>query len=137
MPAHTIRAMDASSWSSLVIAAALGGGIAWFGARWWFGRQFAELRAQAGKAENARQVALQQSQQVRKQIDQLQKDISSLQRKKPVAKAAAPDPAKDRAARMAEAESLLAAAAAADGPDTIRAAFPEHGFADTQPTSRL
>jgi hypothetical protein len=122
---------------SLAIAVAIGGGGAWLGARWWFGRQLAELRARADKAENARQVALQQSQQVRKQIDQLQKDLSALQSKKPAANAATVDPAKERAARMAEAESLLAAATAADGPDTVRAALPEHGFADTQPISRL
>jgi hypothetical protein len=130
--------MDTSAWISIVIAVAASGGGAWLGARWWFGRQAAALRAQLDRAEKARQATTQQSQQMRKQIEKLQKDMSALHASRPSAAPAAAAAPKDKAQRLADAEALLAAAGAEGGASAgARAAPPEHGFAETQPMSRL
>ncbi len=129
--------MDTLTVASIVGAAAAGAGFAWLAARRHFGAQLDELRGQVDKADKARQVATQNAQQMRKQIDQLQRDSAAGPASRGAAATAAvaaraPDDALARALRAKAAEAMLDAAASAEAP-----AAPAHGFADTQPMSTI
>jgi chromosome segregation ATPase len=108
--------------------AAVGGAASWFAAKARFGREAETLRSQADKAEKARQLATQQWQQARREVDQLQKDIMARGVARPAATPVR-DAADEKRERAEAAEAALAAAMS-DSPPSV---LPTHGFADTQP----
>jgi hypothetical protein len=87
-----------------------------------------ELSQRLDKIERARQTALQQSQQARRQIEQLQKDLAAQIKARSDAAAARhrapPEPAPRESPR-----DLVEALLDAEGPPSR----PAHGFADTMP----
>lgn len=89
--------------------------------RWWHGKQLAALAARLAKSERAREYAVQQASQARKQIEKLQRELSESRRPAPNAAAAASG-AQPRAAPNPPPIS-----------DSTAPALPAHGFADTQP----
>lgn len=103
-------------------------------ARWWHRRRVAGLMAQLARLDRARQQADQLTQQARRQIEQLQKELTAQRQARaelatrrratpsPATTARAPDA--DKAAREALERALEGAAAPQ---------LPAHGFADTQP----
>ena len=87
-----------------------------------------ELTQRLDKVERARQTAIQQSQQARRQIEQLQKDLAAQIKARSDATAARhrapPEPAPRESPR-----DLVEALLDAEGPPSR----PAHGFADTMP----
>jgi hypothetical protein len=121
--------MDIVSIILAVVSAAAGGAASWFAAKARFGREAESLRAQADKIEKARQIATQQWQQARREVDQLQKDIMARGIARPAAAAPARDAVAEKRERAAAAEAALAAVRS-DNPPSV---LPPAGFADTQP----
>ena len=70
--------MEAQQWWMTITAFALGAGSAWGAARWWLGRKLRAVLASRKRVEHARQLASQQAEQARKQIEQLQTELSAL-----------------------------------------------------------
>jgi hypothetical protein len=120
--------MDTVAFILALGGAAAGGAASWFAAKAHFGREADTLRAQADKAEKARQLATQQWQQARREVDQLQKDMMARGVSRP-ATTPAGDAVDERRERAEAAEAALAAAMS-DNPPSV---LPTHGFADTQP----
>ena len=89
--------------------------------RWWHGKQLAALAARLAKSERAREFAVQQASQARRQIEKLQRELSESRR-----------PASSAAAAGSHAQRP-AAASSPSIPDSKAPALPAHGFADTQP----
>jgi len=95
--------------------------------RWWYRRQLLSLASRLDKSERARQYALQQGSQARKQVEKLQRELSESRR-----------PAAAPAAKNSTTPERPAPAAP-QAPDRLAAATPKaparppHGFADTMP----
>ena len=70
--------MDAENILVGLLGLVLGAVAAYGGAHWWFGRKLAAAAARVGKHERARQFAEQQGDQVRRQVEQLQKELAEL-----------------------------------------------------------
>jgi len=94
--------------------------------RWWYRRQLLALADRLGKSERARQYALQQGTQARKQVEKLQRELSESRR---------PVVASPRSAAARQTPPVAAAAAKkAEEPAAPEApARPPNGFADTMP----
>ncbi len=117
--------MDTMTWIAVVGVSALLCVGAWAATRWWYRRQLAATAQRFDKVERAREFAIQQTLQARKQIEKLQKENAELRRLTSQAEA-------ERVkARRLEA-TLRADAQVAAGP-VERSALPTHGFADTLP----
>ena len=97
--------------------------------RWWYRRQLLALAARLDKSERAREYALQQGTQARKQVEKLQRELSESRR--PVV---APLRASGGARQASAGGSEAAAPKKADAPAAPQApARPPNGFADTLP----
>jgi len=116
--------MMEAGWIPWSVAATLCGGV-WFGCRWWYRRRLAALTLHLEKVDRARQHAIQQGLQARKQVEKLQKEMSEIRR------------ASSHAALQRGRERQLEAVLGNATPDPTEVsdapAAPPHGFADTLP----
>jgi hypothetical protein len=116
-----------TSWWVLAATAALPAAAVWCVDRWRHGRQRAALMAHLDKTERARQFAVQQALQARKQVEKLQKELSEHRR------AASQSTAQREKTRQLQAAPDAAPEPAVVPEDTAAPAPPTHGFADTLP----
>jgi hypothetical protein len=94
--------------------------------RWWYRRQLAALAARLAKTERARQYALQQGTQARRQVERLQRELSQLRR--PVLASPRVLDTPPVAAEMATPNDVR------DVPEAAQPPVPRpNGFADTLP----
>jgi hypothetical protein len=108
----------------IAATAALCAGV-WAATRWWYLRQVSAWARRFDKADRKLQVALQQTTQMRKQIEKLQRELSEARR----AAAVASSQLGSQRARPAP-----AAPAPDSSSSTAQAkAAPNNGFADTMP----
>lgn len=118
--------MDTDQWLIVVawaVAASVG---TWILAMLWYGRKLTASQARVRKLEKARQNAFQQTTLARKQLEQLQKEMTDLrqstgQREIVKPKPPMPDPAPRRS------DNPLLSSDPYDEPEQ-----PHHGFAETQ-----
>lgn len=112
--------MNVTTWLLLFCCLLVLAGLVWAGCTWWYRRKLAEMQH---KLEKTRFAASQFAGQAKRQIGQLQKELSerpalsSAQRK-------VRDEAAETAARKQTLETTL---------DSAAPKLPTHGFADTQP----
>ena len=116
-----------ASWWVLGATAALPAAAVWCASHWWHGRKRAALASQLDKTERARQFAIQQALQARKQVEKLQKELSEHRRTSSLAAT------QREKARELQAALDAAPAAAVQAGDAAAPATPAHGFADTLP----
>jgi uncharacterized protein HemX len=119
--------MDAPLWLSLTLACTLACAATLGGSFWWFGRRLATLNHKLDKLDKARQFAGQQTAQARKQIEKLQAELVTQQRK--LSQAHVTKQRTEQLDLVLGAADKAAAAPVASAP-TER---PAHGFADTLP----
>jgi sRNA-binding protein len=99
--------------------------VTWAACRWWYGKKLAAAANRLQKSDKGRLFSQEQTQQAKRQIEQLKAELASHQR------SAAESQASRR--RTAELEAALAAAERAAVPDSGRMPLVSaHGFADTQ-----
>jgi uncharacterized protein HemX len=115
--------MDAPLWLLLTVACTLACAVTLGGSFWWFGKRLASLNHQLDKLDKARQFAGQQTAQARKQIEKLQGELVSQQRKLSQAHATRQ--------RTEQLDLVLGPA------DSAATRAPAHGFADTQPMADI
>jgi F0F1-type ATP synthase membrane subunit b/b' len=115
-------AMMDISWPIFVAASALACAVIAAASRWWHGKQLAALAARLSKSERAREYAVQQASQARKQIDKLQRELSESRR-----------PASSAASAAGSSAQRPAPASSPSIPESKAPPLPAHGFADTQP----
>ena len=110
---------------ALAAAPALAG-LAWGLTRWWYRRRIAAWAHRYDKLERKLQFGAQQTAQMRKQIEKLQRELSEARR----AAAVASSQLGSQRAKSAPAAPASAPAGAAPSPSK---AVPGNGFADTLP----
>jgi len=98
--------------------------LTWAATAWWYRRQLRALALRLGKTDRARQYALEQVTQARKQVEKLQRELSESRRSIP----AAPQSGSQR--RPTPSTSPVSAETPAPSTPTAR---PANGFADTMP----
>jgi uncharacterized membrane protein YccC len=119
--------MDPALWIGVGVAiGSVAGGIACFAAcRWWYSRKLQAAAHRLHKSDKNRLFAQEQTQQARRQIEALKKEVASLQ--------AASADAQSSRQRMRELEEAVAFAERAAPADSgLMPLAPAHGFADTQ-----
>lgn len=118
--------MDTDQWL-IVIAWAVASSVGtWILAMLWYGRKLNAAHARVRKLEKARQTAYQQTATARKQVEQLQKEISDLRQPAGQREVVKPKPqVPDEPPRRQE--NPLLSSGSFDEPET-----PHHGFAETQ-----
>lgn len=109
------------SWPIFIAASALLCALVAAASRWWHSKQLAALAARLAKSERAREYAVQQASQARKQVEKLQRELSESRRPGSVA------------ATVGSSPQRQPAASSASIPDSKAPPLPAHGFADTQP----
>lgn len=67
---------DMLPWVLAIVAAGL---LAWAGCRWWYRRQIGAMLARIDKVDKAREFAVQQGLQARRQIEKMQRQLDSQQ----------------------------------------------------------
>ena len=113
-----------ASWITWSAAAALCAAV-WGACRWWYGRSLGALRLHLDKVDRARQHAVQQGLQLRKQVEKLQKEMSETRR--------ASTHAAVQRGRERHLESVLSSDAAQVATASAEPVTSPHGFADTLP----
>lgn len=118
--------MDTDQWL-IVIAWAVASCVGtWILAMLWYGRKLTAAQARVRKLEKARQTAYQQTATARKQVEQLQKEMSELRHATGQREAVKARPqVADQAPRRQD--NPLLSSDSFDEPD-----LPQHGFAETQ-----
>jgi len=98
--------------------------VTWAACRWWYGKQLAAAALRLQKSDKGRLFSQEQTQQARRQIEQLKGELASHQQSAAESQAAR---------RRAEAEEALQASERVAEPDSVRLPLVSaHGFADTQ-----
>jgi sRNA-binding protein len=98
--------------------------VTWAACRWWYGKKLEAASQRLQKSDKGRLFSQEQTQQARRQIEQLKGELASHQQ------SAAENEA---ARRRAQAEAALQASERAPEPDSGRMpVVSAHGFADTQ-----
>lgn len=119
--------MDLAQWIAIAVTTGIvGGAIAAIAAcRWWYGRKLEAAAHRLRKSDKNRLFAQEQTQQARRQIAALKKEVAVLQ----VASA----DAQSSRQRMRELEEAMAIAERPAPADSgLMPLPPSHGFADTQ-----
>jgi len=98
--------------------------VTWAACRWWYGKKLAAAANRLQKSDKSRLFSQEQTQQARRQIEQLKGELASHQQ----------SAAENQAVlRRAQAEEALQASERAAEPDSGRMPLVSaHGFADTQ-----
>ncbi len=98
--------------------------VTWAACRWWYGKKLAAAANRLQKSDKSRLFSQEQTQQARRQIEQLKGELASHQQ----------SAAENQAVlRRAQAEEALQASERAAEPDSGRVPLVSaHGFADTQ-----
>lgn len=118
--------MDTDQWL-IVIAWAVASSVGtWILAMLWYGRKLTEAHARVRKLEKARQTAYQQTATARKQVEQLQKEMSDLRQPAAQREVVRPKPQVSEQAPQRQDNPLLSSGPF-DEPEP-----PHHGFAETQ-----
>jgi phage-related tail protein len=115
--------MEIPLWLGLAVAFCTAAAAGFGASQWSSARRVAALGAQLGKADKARQLALVQTAQTRKQIERLQAELSTQQR----------DMAERIRAAQQRVDQLQQVLAHGDNPGEQRPEVSVHSFADTQP----
>ena len=118
--------MDTDQWLFVIawaVAASVG---TWILAMLWYGRKLTAAQARVRKLEKARQTAYQQTATARKQVEQLQREVSDLRQSTGQREVAKPKPQiADEPPRRPD--NPLLSSGPFDEPE-----MPHHGFAETQ-----
>ena len=115
--------MEIPLWLGLAVAFCTAAAAGFGASQWSSARRIATLGAQLDKADKARQLALVQTAQTRKQIERLQAELSAQQR----------DMAERIRAAQQRVHQLLQVLAQGDKPGEPRPEVSVRSFADTQP----
>jgi len=119
--------MDLAQWIAVAVSTGtVAGATASFaGCRWWYGRKLQAAAHRLHKSDKNRLFAQEQTQQARRQVEALKREVAALQ----VASA----DAQSSRQRMRELEDAVALAERAPPADSGLMPLPAaHGFADTQ-----
>ena len=115
--------MDLNHWLLFALGCSLVCAMTVLGCRWWYRRKLDAASHRLQKSEKARLFSVQQTQQARRQIEALQKDLAAQHEAMAQARVA-----KQRSRHL---EEVLKAAAEAESQGVEKR--PSQGFADTQP----
>jgi septal ring factor EnvC (AmiA/AmiB activator) len=111
--------------ASVVISLAVASLATWAGCRWWYGQKLQAAAQRLHKSDQSRLFSQQQTQQAKKQIEALKKELAEHK------KALQDTEASRKRTRELE-QALLVAERAAENTSGMMPLTPTHGFADTQ-----